>query len=267
MVSIECTVFNHSPYLRRCLDGFIIQKINFRFEAIVHDDASTDGSIEIIKEYASKYPEIIKPVFETENQFSKSVVELNRILTSHMHGKYVALCEGDDYWTDPFKLQKQVDYLESHETVNICVHNAIRTYSDGKSELFNKDIKSGVYNLRKCLHMGWFTPTASFLYRNNIEFNPLWFENGSNGDMSVLYSNLMKGNLYYSDEVMSVYNYGTPSSMSSSTPKSILYRKKRGMLKSINQLSNYKYWMSTTPIIIGTYFKQAIMAILDIVRN
>ena len=71
MVSIRCLVYNHEPYLRQCLDGFVMQQTNFRFEAIVHDDASTDGSAAIIREYAAKYPDIIKPIYETENQYSK----------------------------------------------------------------------------------------------------------------------------------------------------------------------------------------------------
>lgn len=114
MVTIRCVAYNHEPYIRECLEGFVMQKTNFRFEAIVHDDASTDGTANIIREYAEKYPDIIKPIFETENQYSKRDGSLRRIMNSHMKGKYIAMCEGDDYWIDPYKLQKQVDYLEKH---------------------------------------------------------------------------------------------------------------------------------------------------------
>ena len=116
LVSIKCTVYNHEPYLRQCLDGFVMQKTNFPFEAIVHDDASTDGSAAIIREYAEKYPDIIKPIYETENQYSKKDGSLGRIMNAAIHpdAKYIAICEGDDYWINPLKLQKQVDYLESH---------------------------------------------------------------------------------------------------------------------------------------------------------
>lgn len=114
MVTIRCLAYNHEPYIRQCLDGFVMQKTNFRFEAIVHDDASTDGTTAIIKEYAEKYPEIIKPILQTENQYSKHNGSIGRILDEHTHGKYIALCEGDDYWTDPYKLQKQVDILEKN---------------------------------------------------------------------------------------------------------------------------------------------------------
>lgn len=118
LLTIRCLVYNHEPYLRQCLDGFVMQKTNFRFRAVVHDDASTDGSAQIIKEYAEKYPEIIFPIYEEENQFSKGDGSLRRIINKYtMVSKYMAYCEGDDYWTDPNKLQMQVDYLESHPDV------------------------------------------------------------------------------------------------------------------------------------------------------
>lgn len=114
MVTIRCIAYNQEAYIRDCLEGFVMQQTNFRFEAIVHDDASTDGTAAIIKEYAEKHPDIIKPILETENQYSKHDGSLGRIMDEHTHGKYVAYCEGDDCWIDPLKLQKQVDYLEAH---------------------------------------------------------------------------------------------------------------------------------------------------------
>lgn len=89
-----------------------MQQTDFCFEVIVHDDASTDGTANIIREYAEKYPNIIKPILERENQWSKKDGSLERIMNEHTHGKYIALCEGDDYWIDPYKLQKQVDIME-----------------------------------------------------------------------------------------------------------------------------------------------------------
>ena len=131
MVTIRCTVFNHEHYLRECLDGFVMQKTNFRFEAIVHDDASTDGSAAIIKEYAEKYPDIIKPIYETENQYSKHDGTLGRIMREHTHGKYVAFCEGDDYWTDPLKLQKQVDAAKNVDVIVACIGENSYTETPG----------------------------------------------------------------------------------------------------------------------------------------
>lgn len=115
LVSIRCTVYNQAKYLRQCLDGFVMQQTTFPFEAIVHDDASTDESADIIREYAEKYPHIIKPILETENQYTKHDGSLMRVLDAAIHpqSKYVAHCEGDDYWSDPHKLQLQVDFLRA----------------------------------------------------------------------------------------------------------------------------------------------------------
>lgn len=130
MVTIRCITYNHEPYIRQCLEGFVMQKTNFRFEAIVHDDASTDGTADIIREYAQKYPDIIKPILEDENQYSKHDGSISRILNEHTHGKYVAMCEGDDYWTDPLKLQKQVDFLEAYPEYGLCATNYYRLYQN-----------------------------------------------------------------------------------------------------------------------------------------
>lgn len=121
LVSISCITYNHASYIKECIDGFLMQKTNFNFEVLIHDDHSTDGTEEIIKEYAKQYPDIIKPLFEKENQYSlgkpigSAVWNLPRA-----RGEYIAICEGDDYWTDPYKLQKQVDFLESHPDYGMC---------------------------------------------------------------------------------------------------------------------------------------------------
>ena len=123
LVAIHCLVYNHEPYLRDCFEGFVMQQTNFPFVAIVHDDASTDGSAAIIREYEKKYPDIIKPIYETENQYSKHDGSLGRIMNAAIEAtgaKYVAMCEGDDYWTDPQKLQKQVDFMEANPEYGLC---------------------------------------------------------------------------------------------------------------------------------------------------
>ena len=110
LVTVKCTVYNHEPYLRQCLDGFVMQKTNFAFEVLVHDDASTDGSKAIIEEYAERYPNIIKPMYETVNQYQiGGFYRIIQLMNKYVQGKYIAICEGDDYWIDPLKLQKQVD--------------------------------------------------------------------------------------------------------------------------------------------------------------
>ena len=128
-VTVRCITYNQKDYIRQCLDGFVMQRTNFCFEAIVHDDASTDGTDEIVREYAEKYPDIIKPIFETENQYSKHDGSLGRIMNAHTRGQYVAFCEGDDYWTDPLKLQKQADFLDANPQCSLTYHACKNVFS------------------------------------------------------------------------------------------------------------------------------------------
>lgn len=130
MVTVQTTVYNHEPYLRQCLDGIITQLTNFHFEVVVHDDASTDGSAAIIKEYAARYPNLIIPVFENENLYSKHDGSLRKTMQKHSRGRYIAICEGDDYWINPRKLQMQFDYMEAHPGVSMCGTNSLVLYED-----------------------------------------------------------------------------------------------------------------------------------------
>ena len=147
-----------------------MQQTTFRFEAIIHDDASTDNSAAIIREYAAKYPHIIKPIIETENQYSKEWGAVSRIISNACKGKYFASCEGDDYWTDPLKLQKQVDYLEAHPECPMCFTNAVMHWEDGSGKpdrLFAPDLEERDYTGPEAT-VKWITPTASLVYRRAI---------------------------------------------------------------------------------------------------
>lgn len=127
MVTVICLSYNHERYIRQCLDGFVMQQTSFPFEVIVHDDASKDNSQLIIREYVAKYPDTFKPILQSENLYSKGQkarVEMWRSIFRNAQGKYVALCEGDDYWTAPDKLQLQVDFLETHPDYGMCFHDA-----------------------------------------------------------------------------------------------------------------------------------------------
>lgn len=136
LVSIKCLAFNHEKYIAQTLDGFLIQETNFPFEVIVHDDASTDNTANILREYEKKYPLIVKPVYQTENQYSKHDGSLTRAANAPLKGKYAAVCEGDDYWTDPNKLQMQADFLESHEDYFAIGHN-VRIVDDNGTPMAN----------------------------------------------------------------------------------------------------------------------------------
>lgn len=131
LVAIHCITYNHEPYLRDALEGFVMQKTDFPFVAIVHEDASTDGTANILREYAVKYPDVILPIFETENQYSKRNGSLRRIMNKACEAtgaKYIALCEGDDYWTDPYKLQQQIFILEKSKDIGLC-YTKVRSYT------------------------------------------------------------------------------------------------------------------------------------------
>jgi len=130
-VSISCLTYNHEKYIRQTLEGFVKQKTNFRFEVLIHDDASTDGTQEIIKEYQLKYPDIIKPIFQKENQYEKRVQISKTYNYSRALGKYIALCEGDDYWTDENKLQMQYDALENDKSCSFSVHKVRHINAEG----------------------------------------------------------------------------------------------------------------------------------------
>lgn len=169
LVAIKCLVYNHEPYLRDCLNGFVMQQTNFPFVAIVHDDVSTDHSADIIREYAAKYPDIIMPIYETENQYSKqdgSISCIMQVAADATGAKYIALCEGDDYWTDPLKLQKQVDFLESHPDYSMCFHAAIvKDEFECGEEYDCTHIEERDYEINE-LFTHWIVPTASIVYRN-----------------------------------------------------------------------------------------------------
>ena len=167
VVTIRCCTYNHEPYIRQCLEGFVMQQANFPFEAIVHDDASTDGTAEIVKEYAEKYPNIIKPIFEKENLYSKHDGSITRIMNEHTRGKYVAICEGDDYWTDPLKLQKQVDFLENHPEYSMCCTDAYQyNQANGKLSYYSYTQKRNIV-LEDLLYSGNKVLTLTVLYRKD----------------------------------------------------------------------------------------------------
>lgn len=138
LVSICSITYNHAPYIRQCLDGFLMQRTTFPIEIIINDDCSTDGTTEIVREYADKYPDLIFPIFHEENQYQKGVRGMfQRFVFPKARGKYIALCEGDDYWTDPLKLQKQVDILEKYPKVTM-VYSAFQPIDENNQEIHSQ---------------------------------------------------------------------------------------------------------------------------------
>ena len=124
-VSVLCATYNHEEYLRQTLDSFLNQKTDFPFEVLVNDDASTDSTGDIIREYAAKYPDVIRPFYQKENLYSRRINLYDVVFFPACRGEYIAVCEGDDYWNDPEKLQLQVNWLDTHPEYSACVHNSI----------------------------------------------------------------------------------------------------------------------------------------------
>lgn len=217
LVAIHCLVYNHEPYLRDCFEGFVMQKTNFRFVAIVHEDCSTDNSAAIIREYEAKYPDIFRPIYETENQYSKPDGSLGRIMSAAIDAtgaKYIAMCEGDDYWTDPYKLQKQVDILEADETLMACCTDC--SVVDNHSVILKerrggvvKDDVGGRYNLRDFFRDNHQYPTLSVVYRNtHIEEVRRMTDHMKNpflGDWTLWIALHIFGDFYYLKEVTCAY--------------------------------------------------------------
>ena len=181
LVSICCLTYNHAPYIRDCLDSFLAQQTTFPIEILIHDDASTDGTDDIIRQYASRYPDIILPLYETQNQYTRGFAGKMDIVFnySRARGRYIAYCEGDDYWTDPLKLQKQVDFMEGHPEYSICFHrcrlyneNTGKFYKDGCGRLFAKG-QDGVDITVDMFLKDWITQPLTMLFRRD-SFSKEW---------------------------------------------------------------------------------------------
>lgn len=210
-LSIICLAYNQVRFIRDALEGFVRQKTNFPFEVIIHDDASTDGTTEIIKEYEHKYPNIIKPIYQMENKWSKGKDLIKSFIYPHIRGEYVALCEGDDYWTDENKLQKQVDFLDSHLDYTICFHPVKVIWEDKRAEetifpdekLLRKTGNLDFFSLLK----GNFIQTNSVIYRwrfhkDSYDLIP---DNILPGDWFLHLLHAQIGKIGFINEVMGVY--------------------------------------------------------------
>jgi glycosyltransferase involved in cell wall biosynthesis len=215
LVSISCTTYNHEKYIGDALDSFLMQKTDFDFEILIHDDASTDGTAYIIRDYEKKYPNIIKPIYQSENQYSKGIQRMFYTFNDHRAlGKYIALCEGDDYWTDSYKLQKQVDYMRKKPECSMCIHSADIVNGDKKLQ----GIKVRPYKESRIVSVddlimggGGFCATASIMYcKKAFENLPQFFIDAHVGDFPLQLILANKGQVYYMDECMCAYRVGVP---------------------------------------------------------
>lgn len=250
MVSINCITYNHENYIVDAIDSFLMQKTNFAFEILIHDDSSTDKTPEIIREYESKYPNLIKPIYQSENQYSKGT-KVDRFNRERAKGKYIAICEGDDYWTDPNKLQKQVDYMEQHPECSLCVHAAhrVRPNKEKTKPHFRPSREDKIYTVGEViLGGGGLFATNSMLYPTAFSRDlPGFYQNAPVGDYPLAIYLALRGTVYYIDEFMSAYRAGVTGSWTHKMSLSSIERQVEhndaiiNMLDEINRYTEYKY--------------------------
>ena len=225
-VSIYCLAFNHEKYIRQCLDGFLMQK-EVTFEIIIHDDASTDKTADIIREYAEKYPNLFKPIYQTKNhKYFPNVDYGIKYMVPLISGKYVAMCDGDDYWTDPYKLKKQYDALEKNPDCYLCLHDVELVNEKGLSR--KKHYPSCTIPTGKLLSDDFFdiyekaryyqTSSYFFVAEKYIEYRcnlPKFRQVAPVYDRPTLLYFPYIGNVYYINETMSNYRFLSQGSWSS----------------------------------------------------
>lgn len=210
MVTIWCPTYNHERFISKAIDSFLMQRTNFNYEIVVHDDASNDKTPAIVKEYADKYQQLIKPIFQSQNKLSNEPDFLHRKMIEVSRGKYIALCEGDDYWTDETKLQRQVDYLEKNPQVSIILHNGIIIENDMiVREMYNNAFR--IYNTKDVIRKRVLAPTASYCLRNQVQV-PNWIGEVYGKDSALLFILSHLGQIHYWPEVMCAYRRN-PNSM------------------------------------------------------
>ena len=212
MVSVICLTYNHMPFIREALEGFVSQQTDFPFEVLVHDDASTDGTADVVREYAARYPDIIRPVFQTENQHSKGVSIARTFLYPLIRGRYVALCEGDDCWTDPHKLSRQVAVMEAHPEVDICAHRAL-VVKNGRKHGLDGPARGGIIPVERVIWGGGnFVATASLLCRREcyMDFTPM--RQVIAFDYTLQIQGSLRGGMLYLPDCMAIYRRGVPGS-------------------------------------------------------
>ena len=243
VVSVRCITYNHENYIAQALDGFLMQKTNFPFEVIVHDDASPDRTAGIVREYEKKYPAIIKAIYQTENQYSKRDGTIARIMNEACKGKYIALCEGDDYWIDENKLQMQVDFLEKNPEYGMCFHNALKyDYTNNRKFMFNDENFKEL--TLKNLILEWHIPTASIVLLREVMDKKMPAKGEyPQGDILFHLAGFDFGKIYYFPQIMSVYRYnvvGSATSRSNADP--FKYLKGNSLLwNDLDSFYNYKY--------------------------
>lgn len=256
-VTVYCLAYNHENYIRDALEGFVKQITTFEYQVIVHDDASTDETPNIIKEYANKYPKIIKPIFQSTNQYKYGDLTKKHILPK-LQSEFTAVCEGDDYWIDPYKLQKQYDYMKNHKQCSLTFSNgyilncenstkrAFIPYSLEDKRFYTSGDKD--YNLNNLYELS-FVPTASYFMRTNMfkkTYEMCNFRCAA-GDLQNRAYLCGLGYCHFMDEYTCVYRENVPNSAMSNWKKEnkkLVYDRGKSifkMLENLDKVTDYEY--------------------------
>lgn len=251
VVSICCITYNHELYIEDTLEGFLIQETDFPFEILIHDDASTDRTTAIIQEYKEKYPKLIKPIFQKKNQYSKGLKISSTFLFPVASGKYISMCEGDDFWSDSKKLQIQIEYMLDHPDCSMTFHavNYLHAITAEVVKHHRNDNKSRNFSTDELiLGGGGLVSTQSIIMRTDVIRNlPNFYELSPAGDYGLVLFAALKGNVHYLDKTMGVYRVGNYESVmgtvKNSKPLAYIFRyvKFAQMLNVFDQFTDYQF--------------------------
>lgn len=249
MVSIVCITYNHEKYIARALESFVTQDTNFTYEILIHDDASTDRTAEIIKKYEKAYPDIIYSVIQKENKYSQNAFIEDTYLIPIAKGKYIAECEGDDFWTDPYKLQKQFDFMEAHPECSLCTHASLKVRASDEKELerFSSSPNSRYFSTEEIIGNDHLFSTNSMFYIKEHVLNvPDFVYTAPVADYSITIWLSLKGDVYYMDEAMSAYRVGVENSWTSNfvnSPETMQdhYNEMEVWLRKLNVYTEYEF--------------------------
>lgn len=261
IVSISCITYNQRNYIKQCFQGFLSQKTNFEYEILVHDDASNDGTVDILKKYESNYPNIFKIIYQDENQYSRGIRGIHKSFNfNRAKGKYITMCDVDDYWTDPLKLQRQVDFLEANKSFSlVCTNVEIVNNHDivqRKRFNFKNDFEIDINYLLKRNHIT--TCSAMFVSErlNLKEWPKINF-----ADKYLWLILLQNGKCFYLNEVTAVYrmnNSGVYSGLKESS-------------KSIKRIEDYNVYKEEFPAlqkkITTQIYKNLLRGIISSIKN
>jgi len=258
LVTIACITYNHSKYIEQALDAFLSQEVNFKYEIIIHDDASTDNTQKILKRYKNKYPEKIQLVLQSENQYQRGVTKIFYYgIFTLAKGKYIATCEGDDFWTDKNKLQKQIDFLETNPDYNFSLGQVIIKNEITQSEILQKEkfkIAAKEYYTVKDYLKYSFSQTSTFVFRSGY-IQPQFCNSYLGEDNLMVVLGTKEKKIKYHNEVFSTYRIHPSGLTQQKFNPRLLYLDFRKKHESFREILDNKYRLVFFSLRLKIYFK------------